>query len=127
VGGTTDLRGFFAKQTFIGCPTNVCLDSFVFAEFFRKTGKATFAKSAYAGFPGQLADGKSMRKHKAKRGIRPQANINLLSASRALVHAGQAAWVGPRRDHLDRQGLPVHQGLPVRQGHHVRDHGAASS
>jgi hypothetical protein len=27
-------------------PTNVCLDSFVLAEFFRKTGKATFANSA---------------------------------------------------------------------------------
>jgi hypothetical protein len=35
-----------AKQTFIGCPTNVCLDSFVFAEFFHKTGKATFANTA---------------------------------------------------------------------------------
>jgi hypothetical protein len=29
-----------SKQTFIGCPKNVCLDLFVFAEFFRKTGKA---------------------------------------------------------------------------------------
>ncbi len=34
------------KQTFLGRPTNACLDSFVFAEFFRKTGKATFANSA---------------------------------------------------------------------------------
>jgi hypothetical protein len=35
-----------SMQVFIGCPTNACLDSFVFAEFFRKTGKATFANSA---------------------------------------------------------------------------------
>ena len=35
-----------AKQTFIGYPTNVCLDSFVFAEFFPKTGKPTFGNSA---------------------------------------------------------------------------------
>ena len=34
------------KQTFVGHPTNARLDSFVFAEFFRKTGKATFANSA---------------------------------------------------------------------------------
>ena len=27
------------KQTFLGCPTNVCLDSFVFAEFFSKPGR----------------------------------------------------------------------------------------
>jgi hypothetical protein len=36
----------FTKQTFIGCPTNARLESFVFAEFFRKTGKTTFANSA---------------------------------------------------------------------------------
>jgi hypothetical protein len=34
------------KQTFSASPTNVCLDSFVFAEFFRKTGKTIFANSA---------------------------------------------------------------------------------
>ena len=34
------------KQTFLGQPTNVCLGSFVFAEFFPKTGKATFGNSA---------------------------------------------------------------------------------
>jgi hypothetical protein len=35
-----------SKQTFLGYPTNACFDSFVFAEFSRKTGKATFANSA---------------------------------------------------------------------------------
>ena len=35
------------KQTFLGCPTNVCLDLFVFAEFFPKTGKAILGNSAY--------------------------------------------------------------------------------
>jgi hypothetical protein len=28
-----------SKQTFLGYPTNACLDSFVFAEFFPKTGR----------------------------------------------------------------------------------------
>ena len=35
-----------SKQAFLDCPTNACLDSFVFAEFFSKTGKATFGNSA---------------------------------------------------------------------------------
>jgi hypothetical protein len=34
------------KQAFLGKPTNACFVSFVFAEFFRKTGEATFAISA---------------------------------------------------------------------------------
>ena len=38
-----------SKQAFLGCPTNTCLDSFVFAEFFSKTGKATpaFARACF--------------------------------------------------------------------------------
>jgi hypothetical protein len=28
----------FAKQPFLGTPTNACIESFVFAEFLRKTG-----------------------------------------------------------------------------------------
>ena len=34
------------KRAFLGWPTNARLESFVFAEFYRKTGKATFANSA---------------------------------------------------------------------------------
>ena len=34
------------KQAFVGQPRNACLDSFVFAEFLSKTGKATFGNSA---------------------------------------------------------------------------------
>ena len=43
---STRMTGSGSKQTFLGCPTNVCLESFVFAEFFPKTGKATFGNSA---------------------------------------------------------------------------------
>ena len=37
------------KQTFPASPTNACLESFVFAEFFRKTGKTTpaFARACF--------------------------------------------------------------------------------
>jgi alkylmercury lyase len=45
-GQASKEKSFSAKQAFLGCPTNACSDSFVFAEFFRKTGKATFANSA---------------------------------------------------------------------------------
>jgi hypothetical protein len=33
------------EHTFLGNPTSVCLDSFVFAEFFRNTGKTVLADS----------------------------------------------------------------------------------
>jgi hypothetical protein len=46
-GGAASMIGIgIAKQTFLGHPTNACLDSLVFAEFFPKTGKAT---PAFAG------------------------------------------------------------------------------
>jgi hypothetical protein len=32
-----NVHAYSTKQTFIGCPTNARLVSFVFAEFFRKT------------------------------------------------------------------------------------------
>jgi hypothetical protein len=35
-----------AKQTLPGQPTNACLDAFVFAAFFSKTGKVAFGNSA---------------------------------------------------------------------------------
>ncbi len=35
------------KQTFVGRPTNACLDFFVFAEFYRQTGKTTLANSGW--------------------------------------------------------------------------------
>ena len=35
-----------SKQTFLGCPTHARFDSIVFAEFFSKTGKATFGNPA---------------------------------------------------------------------------------
>jgi hypothetical protein len=37
------------KQAFVGWPRNACLDSFVFAEFIRKTGKAAFANKLCLG------------------------------------------------------------------------------
>ena len=38
--GMDTIFGDGTKQAFLGCPTNVCLESFVFVEFFPKTGKA---------------------------------------------------------------------------------------
>jgi hypothetical protein len=45
-GGCRAGTDFSAKQAFLGCPTNACLASLVVAEFFSKTGKATFGNSA---------------------------------------------------------------------------------
>ena len=43
---STDAQIVEPKQTFFGRPTKVCLDSFVFAEFYRQTGRTTLANSA---------------------------------------------------------------------------------
>jgi hypothetical protein len=50
----TAASAFAAKQVFIGDATNACLDSLVFAELFRKIGKATFANSAQVNGLSQL-------------------------------------------------------------------------
>jgi hypothetical protein len=54
------------KQTFLGYPTNARFGSFVFAEFFRKTGKATFANSAWS-------QGMAMTKHPQQGNKDPRA------------------------------------------------------
>jgi hypothetical protein len=53
---TTDMRQMgdvllapCAKQTFLGCPTNTCLDSFVVAEFFFQNRESHFWKLCLAG------------------------------------------------------------------------------
>jgi hypothetical protein len=39
-----------SKQVYPDCPTNACLDPFVFAEFFSKTGKIARWNSAWSAF-----------------------------------------------------------------------------